>query len=593
MQKARAAILITGWLGIGSLSAADPAVVIERDVPVPMRDGIVLRADVHRLVNGGPCPVLLWLTPYGKHKQTFDKYVKAGYIVVCEDVRGRYASDGTWESWLRPHTHDAEDGYDSVEWAARVPGSSGKVGTIGFSYGAYLQWRLAPLRPPSLGATSAHSIAATYPELEGPGTIRPGRRLRWSVVTMSPDVRRHANRPGTHTEAEAAAAWDADKGRKWLEFLPWMDLPQEVFEDDTPYMREWLRHPTSDPFKLDEGCRQITVPNLDVVGWYDHAKGDMRLFQTISREGKTPAARKGSKLVVGPWSHFPPGGRRFGNIDFGPEADLDLALLDVRWFDYWLKGQPNGLDHEAPVKIFIMGDNRWREEQSWPVKRARPRTLYLAGYGKANTPAGDGKLIDQRPGGEASDRYTYDPRDPVPTLLAPGNFTCAMDQRVLSNRQDILVYQTGPLTERIEVTGLPEVELYAASSAPDTDWVARLVDVAPDGLARDVCMGLVRARYRSGVAKPSLIKPGELVKYHIRLGPTANAFLPGHRIRLDVTSSDFPNYDRSHNTAADPNTDTELVVARQTVEHGRRYPSRIILPWVPNTARPATSAADP
>jgi putative CocE/NonD family hydrolase len=581
MKNVRAAALAVWWLAGLVVVAGESAAVIERDVAVKMRDGVVLKADVHRPASAGTCPVLVWLTPYGKHKMQFDKYVKAGYIVVCEDVRGRYASEGAWESWLRPRTHDAEDGYDTVQWASTVAGASGKVGTIGLSYGAFLQWRLAPLQPPALAAMSAHSIAARYTDLEGPGTIRPGRRLRWSIVTMSPDVRRHANRPGTQTEAEAAAAWDAGQGRKWLEFLPWLELPGEAFEDETPYMRDWLRQPQNDPWKLDAGCRQITVPNLDVVGWYDHAKGDMRLYQTLTKEGKTRAARQGSKLVVGPWSHFPPGGRRFGKIDFGPEADLDLAMLDVRWFDYWLKGQANGVGREAPVRIFVMGDNRWRDEESWPLKRAQPRILYLSGDGRANTPAGDGKLVDSRPGGEAGDQYTYDPRDPVPTLFAPGNFTCAMDQSPLSNRQDILVYQTEPLTRRIEVTGFPEVELYATTSAPDTDWVARLIDVAPDGLARDVCMGLARARYRNGPEKPRLIKAGELLKYTIRLGPTANAFLPGHRIRLDVTSSDFPNYDRNHNTAADPNADRELAVARQTIHHGKRYPSRVILPSVP------------
>jgi uncharacterized protein len=582
MKNLRAVILTAWWVGLAAALAGEPAVVIEREVPVKMRDGLVLRADVHRPDAGGPYPVLVWLTPYGKHKQHFDKYVNAGYIVACVDVRGRYASEGTWESWLRPQTHDAEDGYDTVEWAGSLPGASGKVGTIGFSYGAFLQWKLAPLRPPALAAMSAHSIPARYTELEEPGTMRPGRRLRWSMVTMSPEVRRRANRPGTHTEAEAAAAWDAGEGRKWLEFLPWLDLPQEVFEDETPYMQEWLRHPDRDPWRLDQGCRQITVPNMDVVGWYDHAKGDMRLFQILAKQGKTRTARQGSKLVVGPWSHFPPGGRRFGNIDFGPEADLDLVMLDVHWFDYWLKGKLNGVDHEAPVKLFIMGDNRWRDEQTWPVKRARPRTLYLSSGGKANTPSGDGRLSPQRPGTEVGDHYTYDPRDPVPTLFAPGNFTCAMDQSPLSNRQDILVYQTEPLVERTEVTGLPEVELFAASSAPDTDWVARLIDVAPDGLARDVCMGLARARFRNGVNKPRLIKPGETLKYSIRLGPTANAFLPGHRIRLDITSSDFPNYDRNHNTAADQNADRELVRAMQSIEHSGRYSSRLLLPCVPN-----------
>ena len=572
-----------GCLAVFGAAAGESGVVVERDVPAVMRDGVVLRSDVHRPEGGGPYPVLVWRTPYGKHKKQFENYVQGGYIVVCQDVRGRYASDGTWESWLRPQTHDAEDGYDTVQWAARLPGASGKVGTIGFSYGAYYQWKLAALRPPALGAMSAHSIPATYPEIEGPGTIRPGRRLRWSIVTLMPDVRRRANRPGTHTEAEASALWDGGGGQKWLYFLPWLDLPKEVFEDDMPYLLDWLQHPQTDPWKLDTGCRQITVPNLEVVGWYDHAHGNMRLQQTLVKEGKTKEARKGSRLVVGPWSHFPPGGRKFGNIDFGPEADLNLDKLDVRWFDYWLKGIRNGLDQDAPVRIFVMGDNCWRDEATWPPKRARSRSLYLTSDRAANTPAGDGKLVWQRPAAGGSDEYCYDPSDPVPTLFLPGNFTCASDQRRLSNRADILVYQTEPLTERVEVTGLPLVELYATSSAPDTDWVARLIDVAPNGLARDVCMGLVRARYRNGVEKPKLIKPGEVAKYAIRLGPTSNGFLPGHRIRLDVTSSDFPNYDRNHNTAANQNADAALQVAWQTVHHGKPFPSKIILPWVPNS----------
>jgi putative CocE/NonD family hydrolase len=369
-----------------------------------------------------------------------------------------------------------------------------------------------------------------------------------------------------------------------LNFLPWLDLPREVFEDDTPYLRDWLQHPQTDPWKLDEGCRQITVPNLEVVGWYDHANGNMRLQQTLVKEGKTKAARKGSRLVIGPWPHFPPGGRKFGPIDFGPAADLNLEKLDVRWFDYWLKGKTNGVDHDAPVRIFVMGDNCWRDEASWPLKRTRSRALFLTSSGGANTPAGDGKLVWERPADNGADKYCSDPRDPVPTLFLPGNFTCASDQRRLSNRVDILVYQTEPLTERLEVTGLPEVELYATSSAPDTDWVARLIDVAPDGLARDVCMGLVRARYRNGIEKSRLIKPGEVVKYTIRLSPTSNGFLPGHRIRLDVTSSDFPNYDRNHNTAADQNADAALAVAWQTVHHGKAYSSKLILPCVPNEA---------
>ncbi len=203
--------------------------------------------------------------------------------------------------------HDAEDGYDSVQWAATLPGASGKVGTIGLSYCAYYQWRLAPLRPPALVAMSAHSIAARYTDLEGPGTIRPGRRLRWFMVTMNPEVRRRADRPGTHTEAEAARLWDAGDGQKWLSFLPWLDLPQEAFEDETPYYRAWLRHPEFDPWKLDGACQEIAVPNLEVVGWYDHAKGDMLLQQTLVKEGRTKGGPQGIKTGRWPLGSFPAG----------------------------------------------------------------------------------------------------------------------------------------------------------------------------------------------------------------------------------------------------------------------------------------------
>lgn len=557
-------------------SAEQIKVVVEKDVPVPMRDGVVLRGDVCRPDQGGPYPVLLMRTPYGK-RHNFDRYVKAGYIVVCQDARGRYASDGTYESFVRFQTHDAEDGYDTVEWAARLPGSNGKVGTFGASYNAFLQWRLAPLQPPSLVAIAAQTIPGRYTDLEGPGTIRPGRRLTWWIKTMAPDMHCRASKtPQVPMEPDS-----------WMSFVPWLELPPELFGDESEAVFDWLRHPHTDPWQLDRGCREITVPNLDIVGWYDHCNGDMLLYRTLAREGKTEAARKGSRIVIGPWGHSTRGKRKFGAIDFGPEAALDLAEVEIRWFDYWLKGQDNGIDREPPVKIFVMGDNRWRGEPEWPLRRAREEVLLLTSGGRANTPAGDGRLVRQSPP-PGKDTYVYDPKDPVPSLHGKASFAMVADQRPLADRQDILVYQTEPFSERIEVTGNPVVELYAASSAPDTDWFVRLIDVAPDGLARDVCQGVIRARYRNGIDRPELITPGEVLRYTIRMGATSNAFLPGHRIRLDVTSSDFPNFDRNHNTAADQNADGVLAIARQTIFHGGDHATRLILPRVVD-ADPAES----
>lgn len=557
-------------------------VVTQRDVAVPMRDGVVLRANVFRPGRGGPYPVLVMRTPYGKPNGGMDRYVKAGYIVVTQDARGRYASDGKWESFVRFETHDAEDGYDTVEWAAKLPGSSGKVGTFGGSYNAFLQWRLAALQPPSLVAMAASSIPARYTDLEGPGTIRPGRRLHWWVTSMAPNMRLRADKAGITTKSEMRKRWNDGESKKWLGHLPWLELPLEACEDETDAVRHWLRNPHTDPWKLHEGVPKVQVPNLNFVGWCDHCNGNLLLDKAIMSQAATERARQGSRTVVGPWAHSK--NRRYGNIDFGPEAAIDATERQIRWFDYWLKGKQNGVDKTSPWRIFVMGENRWRDEPQWPLARARSKTLYISSRGAANTSAGDGQLLWEPPAKPGQDGFTYDPRDPVPSLHGPGLQVRPTDQRPLADRRDILVYQTEPLTERFEVTGNATVELFASSSAPDTDFFARLIDVAPDGMARDVALGMVRARYRSGLDKPELIQPGEVVKYTIGLDPASNAFLAGHRIRLDITSSDFPNYDRNHNTAADQNADAELKTAQQTVHHGGDFATRIKLPWVPNPA---------
>jgi len=551
---------------------------VERNVAVPMRDGAILRADVHRPDRGGPYPVLVQRTPYGKDGR-FDRFVKAGYIVVSQDVRGRYASEGKWGSLYRFQTHEAEDGYDTVEWAAKLPGSTGKVGTFGTSYPAFLQWRLAPLRPPSLVAMSACSIPAQIWYGENPCTIRPGFRLEW-LAFMAVDMRRHENLPGVHTRWEHGRLWQKES-QKWLDWLAWSDLPQDFFGYETDVLKSWLKNPHADPWKLAEGCKDTTVPNLDMIGWYDHANGDMLLFRTMVKEAKTTAARKGSRIVIGPWTHGTTYRRKYGSIDFGPDAVFDKRVAQIRWFDYWLKSIQAGVDKDLPVRIFVMGDNKWRDEQHWPLHRAKDKILYITSDGHANTPSGNGNLVIEKTTSAGIDTYAYDPSNPAPTPSGAKRPMPA-DQRSLAGRQDILVYQTEPLSERVEVTGNPVVELYAASSTPDTDWFVRLIDVSPNGLARDVSTGVMRARYRRGFDKPKLIQPGKIVKYTIHMSPTSNAFLPGHRIRFDITSSDFPSYDRNHNTGADQNADATLATAKQTIYHGGERATRIILPCVPN-----------
>ncbi|MGE5279369.1 MAG: CocE/NonD family hydrolase, partial [Deltaproteobacteria bacterium] len=558
------------------LAGDDLKVIVERNVAVPMRDGTILRADIYRPDRGGPYPVLVQRTPYGKWGD-FSRFVKAGYIVVSQDVRGRFDSEGEFDSFWKLKTHDAEDGYDTVEWAARLPGSTGKVGTFGASWPANQQWRLAPLVPPSLVAMAAFSVPARIWDGEKPCTMRPWA-LEW-LTGFAVELRRHENVPGVNTRWEYNRLLPKEL-QKWTYWLPWADLPSDFFGRETQSLTSWLKDPHVDPWRLQEGCRDISVPNLDIVGWYDYANGDMLLFRTMVKDAKTEVARKGSRLIIGPWSHNNTH-RSYGNIDFGPNAALDRDAVKIRWFDYWLKGKQNGVEKDSPVRIFVMGDNAWRDELHWPLQRTQDKSLFIDSAGSANTPHGNGRLLVERPGSASIDTYIYDPADPVPSPTGY-RFPIPIDQRSLADRKDILVYQTEALEERLEVTGNPVVELYASSEAPDTDWFVRLIDVAPDGLARNVSFGMVRVRYRNGFEKSELVRPGEVIKYAIRMDPTSNAFLPGHRIRLDITSSDFPRFDRNHNTAADQNCDAVLAAARQTIYHGAEHATRIILPWVPN-----------
>lgn len=582
----------------------DDAITIERDVAVPMRDGTVLRANVFRPSTGGPYPVLVWRTPYGKSAKANESLVRAGFIIVTQDARGRYASDGQYESFLRHETHDGTDGHDTVEWAAKLPNSTGKVGLFGTSYPGYLAWRGAGAQPASLGAMAAFSIPASYLDLEGPGTIRPGRRIKWWYGTMSPDMRLKSAGPPPHSNADANKLW-ASEGGGLLSMLPWNDLPDDMFGTEAPFVKQWLKEPWQDPWHLERDAEKSLVPNLNVCGWYDHCNGSIDLHLAIASKGGNFHAKRHSRLIVGPWGHSGLGKRRQGDIDFGPAAAMDFDQLYAEWFGHWLREDKNDVPRWAPIRVFVMGVNEWRNYYQWPPKYVEPREWFLDSDGSANTPAGDGRLAGEPAADDTKDQYEYDPRDPVPTLWTSALFTVPADQAKLKDRQDILVYQTEPLADYVEAIGYPEVVLHAASSCPDTDFFARLIDVGPDGRAIDVTSGMVRARYRENALSaqasptPKLLEPNAVAEFRIRLRPTAHRFLAGHRIRLDVTSSDFPNYDRNHNTAADQNADAELVTASQTVHHGTTWTSRLVLPVlqarsdVPVWAEGATSIPPP
>jgi len=595
-------------------------IIEEKDVDVPMRDGVVLRANVFRPDSQGEFPAILLRTPYRKPAGGYERYVRAGYAVVTQDSRGRYASDGDYIPFTEEHTGDAEDGYDSVEWLAAQDFCNGRVGTMGASYNAWMQWQLARLRPPHLVAMAAYTIPLELTAVDWPGGFRPGRRVKWWMTSMAPDTRRRLGEPGAHTPEEGRKAWDEVDQGHWLGFLPWLELPRYLPKGMAEYAEDWLRHPNRKPWKFEQAHREVEVPNLDFSGWYDHCNDSMRHLAGMQQNGRTEVARTQCKLVAGPWSHPTLGQRKVGDIDFGPQAPIDLNDVIIRWFDYWLKGLPNGVDREPAMRYFVMGCNQWRHADSWPPPQTEPHEYRLASGGNAGSAHGDGGLEGSGPNDGASDvaseggtdsagarraaspaptdSYVYDPRDPTPTLWSRELFTSPADRRVLEHRKDILYYRTAPLEKAVEIAGYPEVVLFASSTATDTDFFARLVDEHPagngdpagdgdaaaaldspaKGPALEISYGMVRARHRHSLDVEELLTPGEVVEIRVKLGPTACRFQEGHRIRLEITSSDFPNHDRNHNTGRNDLADAELVSAQQTLYYGSEYPSRLILP---------------
>jgi uncharacterized protein len=574
-------------------------IVIDTDVAVPMSDGTVLRADVYRPDTRDRLPALLQRTPYDKDDIGAVTYgmdvlraARAGYAVVVQDTRGRYASEGRFD----PFVHEAPDGAETVAWAADQAWSNGRVGMIGGSYVGATQWLAAMRAPHALEAIAPFVAAADHHEgwaYQG-GAFALGFNLRWAYASLAlGEIDRRAA-DGRASSAELLAfAVEAHGSDALYDRLPLVDVGE--LADVAPYYLDWLAHPDRDDHWRAIAPRDhhhlITAPACNVGGWYDvFLNGTLDNYRGMRARGGSPRARSLQRLVVGPWSHSVHGGAFVGR-DYGAFSGtdgLDLTGMQLRWFDHVLRDADNGVDREPPVRLFVMGADLWRDEDDWPLPDTRWTDHFLHSRGRAASVGG--VLSTGTPRDEPADVFHYDPRDPVPTVGGPTYLPGAMvganagprDRRTVEQRGDVLTYTTAPLTEPVEVTGPVTLTVYVSTSVPDTDITGALVDVHPDGHAELLTEGILRARYRHGLAAPEPLEPGRVHELRVDLWATSNVFGVGHRIRLEVSSSNFPRFDRNPNTGGVIATTgpDELVTAVTTVHHDSGHPSRVTLPII-------------
>lgn len=568
--------LVALWV----LPTAAIATVKQFDVRVRMRDGVHLSTNVYRPSEHGRFPTILIRTPYGKGSDitpNFEAFVERGYAFVVQDVRGRYASEGAF----MPFSQEPVDGDDTLNWIAAQPWSDGGVGMMGGSYLGICQWKVATLNNPHL--------KAIFPVVSGDddyrdrfystgGAMKLGSRLLWTMQNL--------RKPG----------YEPPDFRKFIWTLPLRRTDLVATGSRSRFLQTVFDHPSYDDFWQSISARKrlkdIQIPVFSVGGWFDNfVEGDLDAFATLHK-------RSGAhRILIGPWPHnmsIPLAG-----VDLGKEWSVPLRRLQLEWFDRWLKGRDTPVMSRPPVRIFVMGVNQWRDEYEWPLARARSVSFYLSSSGDANSGAGDGVLLPKARKTAPADSYVYDPKNPVPTRGGP---VCCdpkifpwgpLDQRPVEKRGDVLVYSTPPLREDLEATGPIRVVLYIRSSAVDTDFTAKLVDVFPSGEARGITDGILRARYRHSLEKPKLLEPDKIHRIEIDAGVTSNVFRKGHRIRLEISSSNFPRFDRNPNTGRPVADETELRKAAQTVFHDGVHSSRLVLPVIPESGHRALTTTAP
>ena len=569
-------------------AAAASAPLVEREVAVPMRDGVVLRADVWRPAAGGRFPVLVYRTPYDRrHVQgagsTVARAAERGYAVVVQDVRGRYGSDGAFE----PYRHEGRDGYDTIEWAAAQPWSDGSVGTFGLSYPGAVQWLAAVESPPHLKAMAPAMTFSTPRNFFYSGGVFDMSWTAWIWNNIAPDERARRGLAGSRTSAEAGAEWDRIRD-SILRRLPLSALDE--FRDVAPYMFTWLSHPTGERWwdwaELRGRYGRVGAAVLNLSGWHDEAYGPEGALTNFLG---LLAARRGqadtrAKLVIGPWVH---GGvmdageaKASGDRAFGAAAVIDYGETILRFMDRYVRGLDNGVDREPRVKAFVMGENVWREADRWPLPGTVRRTLLLDGVSMPHHP---GPLAWRaQPQSHGFSSFLSDPARPVqdPYATQPG----AHDYRMLPEREDVITFETAPLEDEVRIVGPIAAHMYVSTNdATDVDIWVKLFDVAPDGTAFNLMspgLDVVRASYRGGGPRRQLLGPGRVYELRFENLMTGNTFCEGHRLRLVVCGAFFPHFSRNLQTGA-----LEMVSAasrpdRIHLHHSGRYPSHLVLPVV-------------